>query len=165
MAALARVYRHPWYVALGVALAPAMALLFLWQSQVLIVGRSGLSLFIQPLFVAVAVVVALEFGLTVPMQLFAWRAAASSASSAGAPAAGFVASTASMTCCAPLLLPSFLSLLGFSGTTLLGLNIQLHRYFPVLATFSIILLTYALASAIQSLSTECRLEVQYSAEA
>lgn len=157
MAAFRLVYRHPAYIALAVVLWLAVSVLYLWESQVLIVGASGVSLFLQPVFAAVALLIGLAFGLTIPMQIFAYRLAVATAAGLGRPVTGLIVGTASMTCCAPLLLPSLLSLLGFSGTTLLGLNNQLHRYFPVLVTLSVVLLSYSIASVVRSLGAGCDL--------
>ncbi len=108
MSAIRRVYRRPPYVVLAIVLFLAMAAFYLWDSQVLVVDRSGVSVFVQPLFAVAAVVMALLFGLAIPMQIFAVRVAASTALGAGAPIAGVVLGTASMTCCAPVLIPSLL---------------------------------------------------------
>jgi hypothetical protein len=158
MDALRLVFRNPYYVALGLASFLALAVLYLWESQVLIIGADGISWFVEPSFVAAALIMSLLFGLLLPLQLHAFRLAAASARQTGGTALGVLVGTASMTCCAPVLLPSILALLGFSGTAILGINGVLHRYWLPLATIGVVLLTYSLYSVIDSLTLACTVQ-------
>ncbi len=155
MSALPLVYRKPWNVLLGLTAFVTMAVFYLWSSQVLIISRHGVELLIQPQFVAVGLIMALLFGLLVPVLVYAARLAAASATQTGGTALGAVLGSMSMTCCAPVLLPALLSLLGFSGTTILGLNEALNRFWLPLATAGIILLIYSLVSVVHSLDLVC----------
>ncbi|GAC1471830.1 MAG: hypothetical protein PVSMB7_23950 [Chloroflexota bacterium] len=155
MTALSLVYRKPWNVLLGLIAFVTMAVFYLWSSQVLIISRHGVHVLIQTQFVAVGLIMAVLFGLLVPVLVHAARLAAASATQTGGTALGAVLGTMSMTCCAPVLLPALLSLLGFSGTTILGLNETLNRFWLPLATISIILLGYSLVSVVQSLELVC----------
>jgi hypothetical protein len=157
MAALRLVYRSPWNVLLALVAFVVVAVFYLWSSQVLVVSRHGVAFLPQTRFVAAALIMALLFGLLVPLIVHAARLAAASASQTGGTALGAIFGTASMTCCAPVILPAVLSLLGFSGTTILRLNETLNRFWMPLAVAGIILLTYSLVSVVQSLNLECSL--------
>lgn len=157
MIALRLVYRSPWNVLLALAAFVAMAVFYLWSSQVLIVGRHDVSFLPETQFIAAALVMALLFGLELPLLVYAARLAAASASQTGGTALGAMFGTASMTCCAPVILPAILSLFGFSGTTILRLNQAVSRFWLPLAVAGIILLSYSLLSVLQSLDLECRL--------
>lgn len=158
MAALRLVYRSPWNVLLALAAFVAMTVFYLWSSQVLVVGRHGVSFLVQKQYIAAALIMALLFGLVVPLLVYAARLAAASASQTSGTALGAVFGTLSMTCCAPVILPAILSLLGFSGTTILSLNLTLNRFWMPLAVAGIILLTYSLVSVVQSLNRECNVD-------
>ena len=157
MAPIRLVYRSPWNVLLALVAFVVMAVFYLWSSQVLIVGRHGISILVELRFIAAAGIMALLFGFLVPLEVYAFRLAAASRAQAGGTVLGATFGTMSMTCCAPVLLPSILSLLGFSGTTILSLNETLNRFWLPLATASVILLSYSLVSVIQSLEVECGL--------
>jgi hypothetical protein len=157
MAALRLVYRNPLNVLLALVAFVVMAAFYLWSSQVLVVSRHGVSFLLQMQYVAAALIMALLFGLVVPLMVYAARLAAATASQAGGTALGAIFGMVSMTCCAPVILPAILSLLGFSGTTILGLNETVNRFWMPLAVAGIILLTYSLVSVVQSLDLECSL--------
>jgi cytochrome c biogenesis protein CcdA len=157
MDAFRMVFGNIGFVILGIGAFLVASALYLWESQVIIVSSHGLALFIEPQFIAAALVLALLFGLLVPVEISAIRLAAASTAQAGGSVLGIVFGTASMTCCAPVLLPSILSLAGFSGTSILSINGALHRYWVPLATIGIILLSFSLYSATQALNLECQL--------
>lgn len=157
MVALTQVFSRPAYVVLGVTAFAVSLLFYLWSSQVLALGPDGIAVLPEVPFIAAALLMALLFGLTLPVQIYAIRAAAAAAGAAGGTVLGVLAGTASMSCCAPVVLPAVLSLLGFSGTTILGLNGLFHRYWLPLATLSIILLAYSLISTGGSLEASCKL--------
>lgn len=157
MIVLRTVGGQPVYLALGAVSFTILLLLNLWSSQVLVMGAQGVSLFVEPLFMIAALLMSLLFGALVPLEVYAFRIASALAVQTGGTALGALIGAASMTCCAPVLLPSVLSLLGFSGVTILGLNATLNRFWVPLATLSIILLSYSLVSTIRSLEAPCRL--------
>jgi hypothetical protein len=158
MAALRLVYRSPWNVLLALAAFAVMTVFYLWSSQVLVVSRHGVSFLVQRQYIAAALIMALLFGLVVPLLVYAARLAVAGASQAGGTALGAIFGTVSMTCCAPVILPAILSLLGFSGTTILRLNLTLNRFWMPLSVAGIILLTYSLVSLVQSLNLECSVD-------
>lgn len=157
MTALRLVYRSPWNVILALAVFVVMVVFYLWSSQVLVVSRHGVSVLVQMQFVVAALVMALLFGLVVPLLVYAARLAVASASQTGGTALGAIFGTVSMTCCAPVVLPAILSLLGFSGTTILSLNETLNRFWMPLAVAGIVLLIYSLVAVVQSLNLDCSL--------
>lgn len=140
--------------------APAfggMAVLLLWSSQVLSVDGGAVRVLIEPEFMVAALAISVLFALLVPMQVYAARLAAVTARQTGGTVLGALAGTASMSCCAPVIFPSILSVLGFSGTTILSFNLTVARYWLPLATASIILLLFSLVSVARSLELECSL--------
>lgn len=157
MDALRLVYRNPWNVLLALVAFVAIGLFYLWSSQVLVIGPHGVSIFLEPQFVVAALILALLFGVVVPVIAYAARLAAASAPQAGGTALGAIFGTVSMTCCAPVVLPAILSLLGFSGTAILHLNQTVNRFWMVLAVAGVILLSFSLVSVVQSLNLECEL--------
>ncbi len=157
MDVLGLVYRRPSYLLLAGGLFVVASIFYLWSSQVLLISNGSVSFLVEPPFIGAALLLALLFSLTLPLQIYAVRLAAAPAGGTGGTVLGALLGTASMTCCAPVLLPSLLSLLGFSGTTILGVNGALHRYWLPLATLGIILLAYSLVSGLQSLHRECSL--------
>lgn len=159
MAILVLVYRRPAYVLLAVGAFAVSLFFYLWSSQVITVGPYGLAVLVEVPFMAAAAVLAVLFGLTLPLQIYAIRAAASATAATGGTVLGVLAGTASMSCCAPVIFPALLSLLGFSGTSILGLNGLLHRYWLPLATLGIILLAYSLLSTVGALEAPCRAKV------
>lgn len=155
MAPTLLVYRDPRNLLLGLISFTATAVFYLWSSQVLILSNHGVSYVPQMHFLAAALVIALLFGLLLPLQVRAVRLAAASAAQTGSTVLAVLTGTVSMTCCAPVILPSLLSLLGASGVTILGINNALARFWLPLATVSVILLLYALGAAVRSLSIVC----------
>ena len=150
------VYRAPLYAVLACVACLAMAWLLLWSGEVLVFAGGSVHLLMEPLTIAAALVIAILFGLLLPMQVFAFRLAAATARQTGSTAVGAALSTASMTCCTPVILPSLLSVLGFSGTTILSFNLLVHRWWLPLAALSIVLLAYSLSSVAHSLELECQ---------
>ncbi len=155
MSPLRLVYRSPWNALLAFSAFVTMAVFYLWSSQVLVIGSHGIAIFVQLQFLAAGLIIALLFGLLVPLLAYAARLAAASTAQTGGTAIGALLGTASMTCCAPVLVPALLSLLGFSGTTILGFNETLNRFWLPLATAAIVLLLYSLVSVMQSLDLVC----------
>ena len=76
---------------------------------------------------ATMVVLAVLFEMLLPLEVAAIGKARSAAGSA-AGLFGTVFGILSMSCCAPLILPALLSFVGFSGMTLLQVNITVHEW-------------------------------------
>lgn len=159
MTAVRLVYGRPGNILFGLIAFAVMGTFYLWSSQVLAFSGHGVSVLVAPTFIAAAAIMALLFGFLLPLEVYAFRLAVSTTTQTGGTVLGAIAGTTSMTCCAPVILPSVLSLLGFSGTSILGINSTLNRYWVPLATISVILLTYAIMSVIRSLNLECELRL------
>ena len=157
MTAFRLVFRSPWNVLLALVAFAAMAAFYLWSSQVMVVRRHGVSFLFETQFVVAALIMAALFGPLVPLLVSAVRLSASSVSQAGGTALGAVFGTVSMTCCAPVVLPALLSLLGFSGTAILRVNETVNRFWMPLAVIGIIFLSYSLVLVVQALNLECKL--------
>src|SRR4029077_531215 len=82
------------------------------------------------------VILALLFGLLLPLQVAAVLKARSAAGTAGG-VLGTAFGVLSMSCCAPLILPALLSFIGFSGMTLLQVNVTVHEWATPLTIASI----------------------------
>lgn len=150
------VYRAPSYAVLTCVAFLGMAWLLLWSSEVLVFASGSVHVLFEPLTIAAALVIAVLFALLLPMQVFAFRLAAATARQTGGTAIGAALGTASMTCCTPVILPSLLSLVGFSGATVLSFNLLVQRWWLPIAALSIILLAYSLSSVVHSLELECQ---------
>lgn len=135
-----------------------MTILLLWSSQVLTVEAGRVHVFVQLGFMAAALLIAALCAILAPMQVYAVRLAAATTRQTGGTVLGAVIGTASMSCCAPIILPSLLSLLGFSGATILSFNLVVERYWLPLATASVILLLYSLMSVARALEVRCTLQ-------
>lgn len=153
--ALRLVYSQAVSWAIAIVAGIGMALLLLWSSQVLTVQAGIIHFYLQTGFVAAALLIAALFAVLLPMEVYAIRSAAATARQTGGTVIGALVGTASMSCCAPVIFPSLLSLLGFSGTTILSFNLLVERYWLPLATASVILLVYSLIAVARSLETRC----------
>jgi hypothetical protein len=147
--------RHAYAIACASSLA--MLGLLVWNSGGLkYYSRSGWEFYAQPVEVASIVVVAVLFGLLVPLQLAAIRKARASPGTASG-LVGTVTAVAGMSCCAPLLLPAVLSFVGFSGTALLGFNASMRRLADPLQLASVALMAMSIALVSRTLTAACRL--------
>ena len=99
-------------------------------------------------------------GLVVPMQLFAIRKAKNGLKTSPSGLGGLLTGFATMSCCAPLLLPALLSFIGFSGTQLLFLNTTLKQYILPLSMLSVILLFTSLLMVSRSVVASCKINVR-----
>jgi hypothetical protein len=145
------------YTAVALLLVPVVAFFYAWSAQVVVVDRRGVSMLIEPDVMAAIVILTFLLATSLPLQLYALRLAVSGMSEAGSSILGLLVGTASMSCCAPVLLPAVLSLIGFSGTTILSVNVSIHRYFVPLAALSAVLLGYSVLSTASSLGHSCAL--------
>jgi len=158
LASVRFVYGQRSYVAAAVLLFPVVFIFYVWAGQVLIVGRGNLSILLEPDIIIAAAVLAALFAVSLPLQVYALRLALVGTRQTGGTILGLVVGSLSMSCCAPIILPALLSLIGFSGTTILSVNLTLHRYFVPLALLGAMLLTYSLLSTASSLARTCVLE-------
>lgn len=158
VAALRLVYSRPGYVLAALLIFPAVTLCYAWAAQVLIVGSGGVSLLVEPDFSAAILILAALIAISVPLQVYTARLSVAQVEGAGTGVLGLLAGTASMSCCAPVILPAILSLVGFSGTAILSVNLTIHRYFLPLALLGVVLLGYSILSTTASLGRSCAVE-------
>jgi hypothetical protein len=157
IAALWLVYGEAASLVITIVTFTGMTILLLWSSQVLTVQGATVHVFVQTGFVAAALLISALFAILLPVQVYAIRLAAATTRQTGGTLVGALMGTASMSCRAPVILPSILSMLGFSGTTILSFNLVVERYWLPLATASVLLLVYSLISVVRSLEFECSL--------
>jgi hypothetical protein len=152
------VFRDPFNLAFGLVAALGCAVLLCWSGQ--IVTRAPLgglywNLDTQRL-VAIAAI-SLAFGIAVPLQLAVIRQARAAARlRAGAGfALASLSGVAAVSCCSPLVLPTILGFLGATGTTILDVNLDAHRWFLSLSAVSVALLILTSALALRDLGRAC----------
>jgi len=156
--ALHEVYRRPGYLAAAGFLTLASAALLAWSGQVVTVfPQGGLFIDADPWTVVGLGVAAALLGVTLPLHWFAWRRSASTAAAQGMGVLGAVFSVGSLTCCAPLLVPGLLSLLGFSGSSLLLFNLRLHQLRLPLTLLALAFLSLSFAMGIANVTRSCSL--------
>lgn len=119
-------------------------------------NQHGISTLFEPDVIIAIVLLASLLAISLPLQVYAFRLAAASTSQTGSGVMGLLVGTASMSCCAPVLLPAVLSLIGLSGTTILSINLSIHRYFVPLALLGVLFLGYSLVSTTASLGRRCK---------
>jgi hypothetical protein len=155
--ALRLVFARRGYVAGTIVTALATAMLY--AGQIVTVYGDG-TVFVDPDPVRIAALIALSavMGLVLPVQVYALRRAAWGLRQGGTGLLGFVAGLGSLTCCSPLILPAILSFVGFSGSSLLTMNVTLYRYFAPLAALSIVLLLVSLLLAARDVTRACAVQ-------
>lgn len=155
------VYRRPAYTVAAVFSMLVAAALLAWGAQVIAVfPEGGLYLNTGPVTVFGLIAAAALLGLTVPLHVFGWRRASrAAAASQGVGVLGAIFGIGSLSCCAPLLLPGLLSLIGFSGSTLLALNLRLHQLRVPLTVLAIAFLLVSLWMALRNVAAVCRIAV------
>jgi hypothetical protein len=155
IAALRLVYSSRIYLTAAVALFVAVLVFYLWSAQVLIISGSGPAVLVEPEVIGAAVLLAVLFAVSLPLQVYALRLALTGLHQTGGTVLGLLVGGVSMSCCTPVLLPAVLSLIGFSGTSILSVNLTVHRYFVPLALLGAILLSYSVTSTAASLAGTC----------
>src|SRR5438105_13325958 len=107
------------------------------------------------------VVLSLLFGLLLPLQVAAVVKARSAAGTAGG-VLGTAFGVLSMSCCAPLILPALLSFIGFSGMTLLQVNVTVHEWATPLTIASIGFMLLAIGLVSRTITAACTLPTRSS---
>ena len=157
IAAFREVFGKPGYLALGTVVALLSAILLAWSGQVVTVFPQGGVYFDAGTVSLVGLgVAAILLGLTLPLHWYAWRRARRSRTAGGVGIVGAIFSVGSLSCCAPLLVPGLLSLVGFGGADLLTLNIRLHQLRGPLTLVAIVFLLASLAMALQQVAASCK---------
>jgi hypothetical protein len=152
------VFRRRPYQLAAIVCAAGMAILLVWSSQVVTVfPQGGVFLDVDALTLVSIALAAGLMGVTLPLHWYAWRRTRVVAPASGLGLAGTLFSVGSLSCCAPLLLPGVLSLLGFSGSTLLAFNLRLHQLRVPLTALAIAFLLVSLWIGLRNVTRSCRI--------
>ena len=153
--ALAIGFARPWayFLALGAGLA--MALLLVWGSGLLAHYPTGWVVIADPEEMATLVILSVLFGMLVPLEVAALTKARSVVGVAGG-LAGTLTGILSVSCCAPLLVPTLLSFVGFSGTALVTFNLAVRDYLGPLAVLSIVLMVLSIVLVARTINAVCK---------
>ena len=156
--ALREVFGRPAYGAAAIMVALLSAALLAWSGQVVTVFPEG-GIFVDAgvLTLVGLGLAALLLGLTFPLHWYAWRRSRRAAKAGGIGALGALFSVGSLSCCAPLLVPGGLSLLGVSGSSLLAFNLRLHQLRLPLTLLAIAFLLLSLWIGLRNVAFSCRL--------
>lgn len=154
------VFRDPFNLALGAVVATGAAVGLAWAGQVVVRAPiGGLYWDLEPSRLTAIAVISLGFGAVMPLQIAAFRqlrAAAKARAGAGI-AVGSLTGLAAVSCCSPLFVPAIAGILGASGTTILNVNLAVHRWFVPLSLLSIGLIALSGLMAIRDLGRGCRI--------
>lgn len=164
--ALSMVFADRRYRLAALVLGLGAAGLLAWSGQVISLFPGGeVFLNADGWTVAALAGASVLLGVTVPLHWYGWRRAQGTAAAQGMGALGALFSVGALSCCAPLLLPGLLSLLGFSGTTLLSLNLRLHQWRLPLTLAALAFLLLSLWMAQRNVARSCALPGRGSAAA
>jgi hypothetical protein len=105
--------------------------------------------------IATMVILAILFGMLLPLEVAAISRAKTAAGTTGG-LLGTVFGILSMSCCAPLILPALLSFVGFSGMTLLQVNIAVREWATPITLASIGLMLLAIGLVSRTISASCQ---------
>jgi hypothetical protein len=154
--ALAIAFERPWAYLVALVSTTGMAALLLWSSGLLVHYRTGWELLASPPELATMALLSALFGLLVPLQIAALSRARSAVSTAGG-VAGTVTGILSLSCCAPLLIPTLLSFVGFSGTSLIRFNTTVSNLTVPLTFASIGLMLGSIALVSHTITAACKI--------
>jgi hypothetical protein len=142
------------YVA-GLAGGLAMLALLTWSGGFLeYYPGTGWGFYASTQETVTIVVLSALFGMLLPLEVAAIAKARSAAGSAGG-ALGTVFGILSVSCCAPLILPAILSFIGFSGMTLMQVNITVYEWATPLTVASIGFMLLAIGLVSRTLTAAC----------
>lgn len=158
--ALRTVFSERTYWLIGVASALVFAALFGFGSGLITIFPEGAFFELNAWRLATLLALIVLAGLVVPMQWYAIRKARSGLTTSAPGVGGMLTGLATMSCCAPLLLPAVLSFVGFSGTQLLFLNTAVRRFIAPLSLLSIAFLLFSLFLTARSVSATCRIDIK-----
>lgn len=147
-------------IILGIAASLFFGAIFIFASGMVRFFPEGLFIDFQPVRMATFLALVVLSGLVIPMQVFALQKAKRNVGASTSSFGGLLAGLATMSCCAPLLLPAILSFLGFSGTQLLYFNSTIKQYVLPLSLISVGLLSVSLLMVSRSIVAACRLDIQ-----
>lgn len=146
-------------ILLGIASSLFFGGVFLFGTGMITFYPTGPYIEFIPTRIATLIALITLSGITVPVQLHAIKKAKAGLKEGASGAGGLLAGMATMSCCAPLLLPAVLSFVGFSGTQLLFLSVTVRQYALYLSIISIGLLVMSLFMASRSVCATCRIDI------
>lgn len=151
------VYSRPGYVAAAIAIAVATGALLVWSSAIITVYPTG-GVFIDAdlLTLATIVLTSVLLAVSLPLHWYAWRRSVGSARARGVEGLAALLSVSSLSCCAPLLIPGVLSVVGVSGTSILSITVHLHAWRLPLFALALLLLAANLAAGFRGAAQACR---------
>jgi hypothetical protein len=153
--ALAVGFARPHAYLLALAAALGMALLLVWGSGLLAHYPTGWVVIADPEEIATVTALSILFGVLVPLELAALTKARSVVGVAGG-LVGTVTGVLSVSCCAPLLIPTLLSFVGFTGTALVMFNITVRDYLGQLAVLSLVLMAASIVLVSRTVTAVCK---------
>jgi hypothetical protein len=154
--ALAIGFSRPRAYLLALAAALGMALLLVWGSGLLAHYPTGWVVVADPEELATIALLSVLFGVLMPLEVAALTKARSFVGVAGG-LAGTVTGILSVSCCAPLLIPTLLSFVGFTGTALVTFNITVRDYLGQLAVLSLVLMAASIVLVSRTVTAVCKL--------
>jgi hypothetical protein len=156
--ALAIGFARPWAYILALGAALVMALLLVWGSGLLAHYSTGWVVIADPEEIATVAVLSVLFGVLVPLEVAAMTKARGVVGVAGG-LAGTVIGILSVSCCAPLLIPTLLSFVGFSGTVLVMFNVAVRDYLGPLAVLSVALMALSIILVSRTITAVCKVSL------
>jgi len=154
--ALAIGFARPRAYFLALAAAIGMAILLVWGSGLLAHYPTGWVVVADPEEMATVAALSILFGILVPLEVAALSKARSVVGVAGG-LAGTLTGILSVSCCAPLLIPTVLSFVGFTGTALVTFNITVRDYLGQLAVLSLLLMAASIVLVSRTVTAVCKI--------
>jgi hypothetical protein len=155
--ALAIAFWPKYASAVAIVGSVAMLALLIWSGGFLVYYPSaGWDFYASPQELVTVIVLSVLFGVLLTLQVAAVAKARSAAATTGG-ILGTVFGVLSMSCCAPLIAPALLSFVGFSGMTLLQVNITVHEWATPLTIGSIGFMLLAIVLVSRTITAACTL--------
>lgn len=148
------------HIILGLVAALFFGAVFVFSSGMVTFFPEGPFIEFNPLRLTTLAALIILSGLAVPMQVFAIQKARTGLKGSSSGFGGLFVGIATMSCCAPLLLPALLSFIGFTGTQLLFFNMTLRQYVLPLSMLSVALLLVSLFLVSRSVVAACRVDLR-----
>jgi hypothetical protein len=153
--ALAIGFARPRAYLFAIVAAIGMALLLVWGSGLLAHYPTGWVVIADPEEMLTIAGLSVLFGVLIPLEVAALTKARSVVGVAGG-LAGTVTGILSVSCCAPLLIPTLLSFVGFTGTALVTFNITVRDYLGQLAILSLVLMVASIVLVSRTITAVCK---------
>jgi hypothetical protein len=153
--AFAIAFERPRAYAIAFGSVLCMLALLVWNSGGLnYYPTTGWEFYAEPIELLSILALSVLFGVLVPLQVAAIAKARAALGAAGG-LAGTLVGVAGVSCCAPLLLPAVLSLIGFSGTAVLGFNASVRSLAGPLTVASLVLMLTSIVLVSRTITAAC----------